>query len=226
MSTDNFLALLNDNDWLSRLPPQASEELRSIGKTRSFPKHHKIYAKGEVTDALYGVLSGEIRISTSTYSGDEIILTRILPGQWFGEISLLDGGGRTHDAYTICDAKLLVIPAKALLDLCSRVPEVYQALVQLLCAHCRMAFDAMDELLAFSPEQRLARRLLQRVNDTGSLKIAISQQEMGALVGISRQSTNKILKSWEKNDWIERVYKGLIIVNKVALEETFQNSSI
>lgn len=226
MSTHNLLALLNDNDWLSRLPPQASEELRSIGKVRPFKKHRKIHAKGELTDAFYGVLSGEIRISTNTHSGDEVVLTRILPGQWFGEISLLDGGVRTHDAHTICDAQLFVIPANALLDLCSRVPEVYQALVLLLCKHCRMAFSAMDESLALSPEQRLARRLLQRTHDTGNLNVDISQQEMGALVGISRQSTNKILKSWETKGWIQRVYRGLVITNSRALEDTFQSASI
>ena len=224
MNNDKQLGLLTENDWLSRLPPLASQELQSIGKIRAFKKNQRIHSKGERTDALYGVLSGEITISTSTHLGDEIILTRILPGHWFGEISLLDGGLRTHDAYTICDAQLFVIPAKALLDLCSRIPDVYQALVLLLCEHCRMAFNAMDELLAFSPEQRLVRRLLQRANDTGSLEIEISQQEMGALVGISRQSTNKILKSWEKNGWIQRVYKGLVIVDKKGLEDTVQST--
>jgi predicted transcriptional regulator of viral defense system len=49
----------------------------------------------------------------------------------------------------------------------------------------------------------------------------ISQQELGALIGISRQSTNKILKSWENKGWIKRVYRGIEVVENNSLRSLF-----
>ena len=210
--------LLEQNEWLAKLSTHARQQIIAISKIKNFHKGQKVHIKGDETDGLYGVLNGEVRISASTYAGDEIILTRLLPGQWFGEIALLDGGQRTHDAYTICDSQLVIVPKKSLLDLCGRMPEVYQALVQLLCQHCRTAFIAMDELLAYTTEQRLARRLLQRIAETGKLEVKVAQQEMGAWVGVSRQSTNKILKSWQTQGIIQCIYRGLEVLDKDKLK--------
>lgn len=213
------LNLLKTSQWLNQLPTKAAHELIKLGKVRRLQKNQQVQAKGDTTSTLFCVLIGEVRVSASTYNGGEIILTRMLPGQWFGEIALLDGGPRTHDVFTMCDTQLIALPGKQVMELCQREPQVYQALVKLLCEHCRKAFGAMDELLAYTPEQRLAMRLLQRLSETNNSQIKINQQEMGALVGISRQSTNKILKTWQEKGWIERIYGGISIVNDNALKQ-------
>ncbi|MEH6548390.1 MAG: Crp/Fnr family transcriptional regulator [Pseudomonadales bacterium] len=211
------LGLLTENEWLAGLPSQATERLIQAAKVRRFKENQSVQAKGAPADGLYGVLSGEVRVSATSFAGDEIVFTRILPGQWFGEIALLDGGPRTHDAHALIESELAILPKKVVMDLCFSFPEVYRAMVLLLCGHCRQAFTAVDDLLVCSPEQRLARRLLQRSTDSKRLNIEISQQELGSLIGISRQSTNKILKSWESKGFIVRVYRGLEIINIDAL---------
>ena len=176
-------------------------------------------AKGDPADGLYGLLSGEVRVSATTSAGDEIVFTRLLPGQWFGEIAVLDGGSRTHDSHAVKASVLAIIPLKAIHQLCQRYPEVYRALVGLLCAHCRSAFSGIDELLIYSPQQRLARLLLLRSRSQDEEKITISQQELAALLGISRQSINKILRTWQSKDWITCGYRGLQVVDHAALAE-------
>ena len=218
MQHESAIDLLTNNEWLAVLPSEARGLLIKAAKVRRFKENQSVQAKGEPADGLYGVLSGEVRVSANTFSGDEIVFTRMLPGQWFGEIALLDGGTRTHDAHTLVESELAILPKQAVMDLCASVPEVYQAMVLLLCDHCRQAFTAVDDLLVYSPEQRLAKRLLQRAKDSNRLAIEISQQELGSLIGISRQSTNKILKSWESKGWIVRVYRGLEIINADALQ--------
>ena len=146
------------------------------------------------------------------------MFSRLLPGQWFGEIAILDGGVRTHDSHTVVASEIAILSRQVILDVCRRNAEVYRALVSLLCEHCRLAFDAIDEFLIYSPEQRTARRLLQLLPRDGSRKIFISQAELGAIVGISRQSTNKILKRWESRAWIKCAYSGVEVIDCEALQ--------
>ena len=209
---------LQSNEWLAALPEAARSELIEVAKIRRMAAHQRVHGKEEPADGLYGLLSGEVRVSASTFAGDQIVVTRLLPGQWFGEIAILDGGARTHDAHTVVESEIALLPKQAVLNTCQRHAEVYRALVLLLCAHCRMAFRAIDEFLVYSPEQRMARRLLERMAISGNKEIQISQEELGALVGISRQSTNKILKRWESHAWIERTYGGVVLRNVVSLQ--------
>ncbi|HIG67838.1 MAG TPA: Crp/Fnr family transcriptional regulator [Porticoccaceae bacterium] len=217
MGKSNKIALA-DNEWLAALPEAARLELVKAAKIRRFGADVCVQRKGETADGLYGLLKGEVRVFANTFAGDEIVFTHILPGQWFGEIAILDGGLRTHDAHTTMPSELVILPRQVILELCERHLEVYQALVSLLCTHCRLAFGAVDEFLVCSPEQRMAKRLLQRTTFGTSGKITISQKELGALAGISRQSTNKILKRWESQVWIKRVYGGIEIYDYDALQ--------
>ena len=91
----------------------------------------------------------------------------------------------------------------------------------LLCEHCRQAFAAVDDFLLLSPEQRLGKHIITELDSLESNRVMISQQELGALIGISRQSTNKILKSWENKGWIKRVYRGIEVVEYKSLRSLF-----
>ena len=209
---------LNNNEWLATLPMAAKSDLIKVAKIRRFGEKERVHSKGEAADGLYGLLSGEVRVSASTFSGDEIVFARLRPGQWFGEIAILDGGVRTHDSHTVVASEIAILPRQAILEVCQRNAEMYRALVSLLCQHCRLAFAAIDEFMVYSPEQRMARRLVERLPHDGSGKILISQSDLGALVGVSRQSTNKILKRWESRAWIKRLYRGVEVCNCEALQ--------
>jgi CRP-like cAMP-binding protein len=205
---------LINNDWIIGLPPNARNELLKAACYRSYDANQRIMGKSDSAGGLYGVLKGEIRITATTFSGEELVFTRIEQGNWFGEIALLDGGVRTHDAHTITKSDIAIIPKKQVLQICKKYPEVYFSLVKLLCEHCRQAFTAIDDFLLFTPEQRMAKRILNKLESSENDFLIISQQELGAMVGISRQSTNKILKSWESKGWIKRIYRGIEVIER------------
>lgn len=212
---------LNENHWLLSLPPVARQEMLKVAKLRQYSAAQRIHGKSDSALGLYGVIEGGIRISSNTLSGEEIVFTRIEEGQWFGELALLDGGDRTHDAHVTVDSTIAILPQAPLLRVCREYPEVYQALVKLLCDHCRQAYSAIDDFLLFTPAQRLAKQIVAKLQLQSSNHLLINQQELGALIGISRQSTNKILKTWEKNGWIKRAYRGLDIISPDSLRATY-----
>ena len=213
MTKDTILA---SNEWLGSLPETAREELIKAAKVQRYHAGQRVQGKGEAADGLYGLLSGEVRVRASTYGGHEIVFTRLFPGNWFGEIAILDGGLRTHDAHATVESQLAILPKRPLLALCDQFPAVYRALVSLLCTHCRMAFSAVDDFLVYSPEQRLANRLLLAA-EVPRKRISMSQEELGALIGVSRQSINKILRKWEQRGWILRGYRALEVMDVDSL---------
>ncbi len=208
MNKKDGLELLEANEWLNGLDETVRHQLLKAAKIKNYQANQRVHSKGDKGDGLYGVLQGEVRISAATFAGDEIMFSRVQSGNWFGEISVLDGGHRTHDAYTTESSQLALLPKDSLLHACKQNIHVYLALVKLLCTHCRSAFNAIDDFLLYTPEQRMAKQILQRFN-VSSMHISVTQQELGALVGVSRQSTNKVLKSWETKGWIKRVYRGI-----------------
>ena len=229
-------AQLADNPWLAQLPEASRGALIKATRVKTYPAGYRVHYKGEEAEGLVGLLRGEVRVSASTFAGDEIVFTRLREGEWFGEIAVLDGGVRTHDTYTTVESDIAVIPRRALLLAGQQDPAVNAALVSLLCQHTRQAFSAIDEFLVFSPEQRMALRLLERgrasrrkqLHEAGGrlgvtrnphdgAGVALSQAELGALVGISRQSTNTILKRWETRGWVRRQYRRVEVIDAEAL---------
>ena len=219
MGNDVDVDNLNDNPWLTSLPAKAQVELIKMAKFKSYVQGQLVHSKGSQADGLYCVISGEVRISATTLNGEEIVFTRVQASSWFGEIALLDGGNRTHDGHASTDTKIAILPKQAVMKACQKYPDVYQALVKLLCMHSRQAFDAINDLLLFTPAQRMAKIILGRLKLSDNKDFKLKQEELGAMVGVSRQSANKILKAWEAQGWIKRNYGGLSITDKHKLYE-------
>ncbi|TDF34989.1 Crp/Fnr family transcriptional regulator [Alteromonadaceae bacterium M269] len=208
---------LDDNEWLNTLTKPVKAELIRAAKIKHFISNQRIHSKGDMPDGLYCVISGEIRVCATTLSGGEFIFTKIQPGSWFGEIAILDNGPRTHDGYSVNDSTIAVIPKSTIQMLCDQDNNVYRALVSMLCSHCRQAFKAIDEMLIHSNEQRLANLLISRLSTTSTSKLTINQEELGAQIGLSRQSINKLLKKWKQLGWIKLHYGGIEVTNMNAL---------
>lgn len=215
---------LNHNPWLAELSDEAREKLVQTVLFRRFVENQQVHSKMSPADGLYGVVDGEVRMSATTPNGEEIVFTRAQPGSWFGEIALLDGGVRTHDAHATTESQIAILPRGPLLKICDQYPDVYRSLVKLLCLHCRQAFNAIDDFLLFTPAQRMARRILERLNEGSSNYLPLNQYEIGAMIGISRQSANKILKAWEQEGKIERGYGGFTVVDRARLGELLDGS--
>ncbi len=205
---------LSHTPWLTGLSPEARKKLLTIAKFRRFVTNQRVHSKASTADGLYGVISGEVRVSATTLSGEEIVFARISPGDWFGEIALLDGGRRTHDAIATIETEIAILPKQEIMNICDNYPDVYRALVKMLCAHSREAFNAIDDFLFFTPAQRMAKIIIAQLKITQGNCLPLKQKELGAMIGISRQSTNKILKKWESHGWIHRGYGQLKIINE------------
>jgi CRP/FNR family transcriptional regulator, cyclic AMP receptor protein len=189
--------LLRINPFFAGLDAPAIEKLASLCQKRSLPAGETLFVKGDKGDALYGIRRGQIRIETSTPSGDTLTLNVLGPGDLFGEIALFDGQPRTADAVAAEPSELFVLRRSDFLAYLEKDARVAIRVIELLCQRIRWVSDRMEETALLPFQVRLARRLALLVEDFG-MEIHISQDKLANYVGVARETVNRQLQVWRR----------------------------
>jgi CRP/FNR family cyclic AMP-dependent transcriptional regulator len=215
------IELLRGHSVLGQLPAEAIEQLSAYVARRRVERGATIFVKGDPGQGLMAVVRGSVRISLPAAGGREVVLNRIRAGEVFGEMALLDGQSRSADATAIEDCELLVIDRRNLLHLVHQKPEVAVKLLEVLCARLRRANEQVEDAMFMSLPVRLAKLLLSLARATGTdepkERIAITQRELSQMIGVSREATNKQLRTWEKRGWIRLEHRTLTVLDRAAL---------
>ncbi len=223
MDTLTARTVLQRNELFRRLPAAALDRVAELAARRSFDSGTVIFRQGDTGDALYGVVSGRVRISTSAAGGREVFLNIMEPGDTFGEIAVMDGLSRTAAATALEKTTLLVIRRSDFLLLLEREPRLAIRLLELLCERLRWTSELVEESAFLSGEPRLAKRLLilasqhGRILDSGSLELNISQSDLAHFLGISRQVVNQYLRDWQQRAWVQLGRSRIVIHDPDAL---------
>src|SRR6516165_3778494 len=215
------ISLLRGHPLFRQLPPAVLERLGSYMKRRSLPRGATIFAKGDPGIGLMGVLKGAVKISVPSADGRDIVVNIIHEGEIFGEIALLDGQPRTADATAMTDCELMLIERRDFVGLLESQPEIALKLLELLCARLRKTSQQIEDVLFLDLPGRLAKQLLRLIGGAegcgGGYKVSMTQRELGEMIGMSRESTNKQLREWEERDWIRIERGGITILAPEAL---------
>lgn len=228
MKSHEIRQILSQNPWFASLPESLANTLLNNGKLKVLSDQQILHKKNDLADGFYCVLSGRIRVSNFSVEGKELVLTWIQPGNWFGEISLIDGQPRTHDGHAEDTTTLLKINKSAFEKMFNDHQDWSQHLMRLLCQRVRATFTLIDETGCLSLKGQLCKRLsllhkgLEEQQDTMTNELTISQDALAQLIHSSRQTVNKILKSLQKENVINIKYGKIIILDKGALEKLSQ----
>lgn len=221
MSDLTTYAVLKHNFLFQGLSEASIDAIGNLASRQKFVKGSMVFSQGDDGDALYGIASGQVRISTSDDKGREVFLNMLGPGETFGEIALLDGLTRTATATTTMASTLIVIPRAQFLSNLERDPGLSVHLMKLLCSRLRWVSDLVEESAFLAGPARVAKRLTILVDSygreqpDGSIEITMSQSDLGRFLGISRQIINQYLGKWCDEGWVT-IKRGRIIVNDLA----------
>jgi CRP/FNR family transcriptional regulator, cyclic AMP receptor protein len=139
-------------------------------------------------------------------------------GDIFGEIALLDGSPRSADAIAITDCELFVIERRDFLPLVKEEPEIAIKMIEILCAKLRRTTEQAENLMFLPLPARLAKALLRLSGSEGDeRKVVLRQKDLGNIIGMSRESTNRQLRIWEHRKWVRLERDGIVIVSAKAL---------
>jgi CRP/FNR family transcriptional regulator, cyclic AMP receptor protein len=195
-------AALASDDWFAACPAALQDALLRLGRMRPLAHGQPLFSRGGQADGLCCVTAGGLHIGAIQPEGQPAELAFLEPYQWFGEIGLIDGRPRTHDAVAEGDTQVLVVPRDPLVDWLDRHPAHWRELARLACSKLRVAFAVLEELAVLPLEERLQRRLRLLSQGYGSReaprrRIRLGQEVLARMMGVSRQSVNKALKALE-----------------------------
>src|SRR5207248_1990313 len=198
------LSVLRKHPIFCDLEPEALDQLCRYAKHITLKRGASIFCKGDPGNSLFAVISGTVKISISSPDGRNAILNLIGPGEIFGEIALLDGQVRSTDATANTNCEMFTIDRREFVPFVRSQPTVAMKFIELLCTRLRRTSDQVEQVILQDLPGRLASALLRLTerHKPGDRTIAITQQEISEMVGMSRESINKQLRAWAARSWV------------------------
>lgn len=187
----------------------ARDDLKRLAATATLayhPRNAVIFQKGDPGESMMAVIRGRVKICSHSADGKELVLNIINRGGLFGEIALLDGEPRTADAVALEETDLLVLERRNFVPFVAANPDIALRLMTVLCKRVRQTSEHLEDTMFLEAASRLARALLRLGDAFGKaeggtalrLDLKLSQQQLGSLVGVSRESINKHMGEWQR----------------------------
>jgi CRP/FNR family transcriptional regulator, cyclic AMP receptor protein len=202
------------------IPEEVRRNLLGTAPAITLRKGQRLFERGDPGGTMYLVKTGRIEISMVTEAGRKISLNLMGPGDFFGEISLIDGRKRTASAVAVEAAVLKPITRQSYVAAISQSPQLAISFMETLCERLRWVSDSVEEYALLPLDRRLARRLLSLhdhfAGEDGAITIA--QSDLADFAGATRESTNKILMQWKKAGFIALKRRAVFLTNKEGLD--------
>jgi CRP/FNR family cyclic AMP-dependent transcriptional regulator len=205
--------------FFSGLDSTSLERVGAGMRMRRFRRGEVIFHQGDPGDALFIVMTGAIKIMLPSDTGDEAILATLRPGDVFGELALLDGAPRSATATTLEATETLILPRDQFRELLATEPAIRDALLAAIAGELRRLTNHVEELHFLDITGRLASRLARLAAESGTtlpdgsirLRSPLTQGDLAAMIGCTRQSVNKLLGMFT-DDGLIRLDRDSIVV--------------
>jgi CRP/FNR family transcriptional regulator/CRP/FNR family cyclic AMP-dependent transcriptional regulator len=211
--------------FFAGLDSDALERLAAGTRTRRFRRGEVIFHAGDPGDALFIIVTGEVKISVPSESGEEAILTTLHEGDVFGELALLDGAPRSASAAALVPTETVVLPRERFRELVATEPAIRDALLASIAGELRRLTTHVEELHFLDMTGRVAARLVRLAEEAGPpaddgtvrLRSSLTQGELASMVGCTRQSVNKLLGQFSEEGFVRLDREGIAILDLPGL---------
>ncbi|WJW75848.1 cAMP-activated global transcriptional regulator CRP [Thiohalobacter sp. IOR34] len=185
---------------------------------RRYPSKSVIIYAGDAPDVLYYIIEGSVSVLIEDEDGREIVLAYLNKGDFFGEMGLF-GEGSTRSAWvrTRTECELAEISYARFRQLAHEDPEILFALSSQMAARLRTTSRKVSDLAFLDVTGRVARTLLDlckqpdAMTHPDGMQIRITRQEIGRIVGCSREMVGRVLKSMEEQGLITAHGKTIVV---------------
>jgi CRP/FNR family transcriptional regulator, cyclic AMP receptor protein len=208
--------LLAKIELFEGLEPEALQALTRQLVSRSVPKNTIVISEGDTTDSLYVIVKGRVKVFVGNEQGREITLCTQGPGEYFGELALLDGDGRSASVVTMEPCQFAVIERRAFLECVAAHPTMATPLIRNLSRRIRRLTNLARNLALLDVYGRIVRTLLDLVKDEDGRRVIaekLTHQEIANRVGASREMVSRIMKDLTDGGYV-RTEAGRLILSE------------
>ena len=210
------LSVLRLQPWFGQLAAARQEEVAASVFTLSGAKGEVLLHAGEEVKGWYAVLEGLVKLQSQSADGRRQGFLGIPGGEWFGEGSVMKKSPRLYEAIALRDSELLCLPRAQFEELAATNLPFSRALNEQLNMRFGQAMGIIEAMRLRTPEQRVAAYLVPPLWN-GPRRMVLSQEELGILAGLSRQTVNAMLKELERRGLVSLQFARVDIVDEVAL---------
>jgi CRP/FNR family cyclic AMP-dependent transcriptional regulator len=196
--------------------------LATVVTRRSVTRGTIIMAAGDPTDSLYIVLSGRLKVMMSDADGKEVILTIIGPGEFFGEMGLIDDAPRSASVVAIEPCELLFINRRDFKKCLAENFEMSMAVMRGLVRRLREADRKIGSLALLDVYGRVARLLLDMAETVDGQKMVtkrLPKQDIAKMIGASREMVSRVMKDLQTGGYIEMRGSNIVLHDTIMLPE-------
>ena len=224
MDVPSKLELLRRVPYLHSVPPTSLQALATSLRERRYQPGDVIFRQGDRSEGLGIVLRGRVRTTTTSREGRQQVLKVFGPGRTFGDIPVFDDEPQPANAVAVSNSTVALVPRTDLLDLIRRHPDVGIAVIRLFASRLRAYKVMIEDLSLRDVVSRVARLLHDRargqttiVEDSSSVSLRYTQNEVAAMVGSVREVVQRALKTLEHAGVIEMSRERIRILDVDAL---------
>lgn len=197
----------------------ALEPIKSIV---DLPKHAKLLEEGQMPEGIFVLMRGSVKLFVSQRDGKVLILRVVQSGEVLGLSAAISTRPAEYTAQTLSPAQFLYVPRKDFLALLEEHPEICISVVEVLSHQLREAVDRIHYSSGSQPAaEKLAGLLELWVAESGQvtergieLKLPLTQEEIGQMIGASRETVSRLIAEFEEQGILElegsriRIFKG------------------
>jgi CRP/FNR family cyclic AMP-dependent transcriptional regulator len=206
----------------SSFPEDQLRMLAMVVARRSVPRSTTVMAGGDATDSLYIVISGRLKVMMSDAEGKEVILTILGPGEFFGEMGLIDDEPRSASVVAIEACELLYISKRDFKKCLAENFDMTMAVMRGLVRRLREADRKIGSLALLDVYGRVARLLLDMSETVGGEKIVtkrLPKQDIAKMIGASREMVSRVMKDLQMGGYIEMRGSNIVLRDSIILPE-------
>ncbi|GER82096.1 MAG: Crp/Fnr family transcriptional regulator [Thermogemmatispora sp.] len=225
MSTDETLYLKQVSSF-AELPDDDLRELMAVAKKRIFRPGEVIFHRDDPGQVLYIIKEGKVKIAINSPDGQEISLVIFGKGEYFGEFALLDGLPRSADAVALERVECYTLQRDDFHRAILKNPRIAIHMLESLSRRLRNTDRMIEDLIFLDVPGRVAKKLLELAELHGvptengvRIDIRLTQQDLAAMVGASRESVNKVLGYFSAKGYISTGHHRITLRRPAELKE-------
>lgn len=215
------MTILKNIPLFSGLEEDQLETLRKALIVKTYPKNYYVFSEGDPSDSFYVVEKGKVNVGINDEEGREVILSMLGPGEYFGEMALLDGEPRCAYVMTKEQTRLLIISKRDFEKLINSNTGIMLNLLKGLQKRLREANRRIESLALMDVYGRVARLLTQIAGvreDEVVITDKMTHQEIANMVGASREMVSRVLKELTNEGYISIHQKRITLRKKLPYE--------
>jgi CRP-like cAMP-binding protein len=198
------------------------QSFAELVRERSYPKGSVIVFEDDPGDALYVVAAGQVKVVLVAEDGREVILSVLGPGNFFGEMAILDEGPRSAHVIAMEESNLLILRRDDFYGRLRAMPEVAISLLKEISRRLRRADEKIGSLVLLDVNGRLAHLLLRLADEEQGDRITrrLTHHTIAQMIGSSRETVSRAMRVLVERSVIEVTRSDILLRDRAALRSS------